>query len=283
MQSGRTIWACPRQVTDLGDCFFYHTMDIPGHGHVEGEWDLRGRESEYLGGVSLKGKRVLDVGAASGFISFYMETQGAEVVAYDLSDEYEGDWVPYARLGDDLYRQRFQEYKMGIKKLNNAFWLAHRANRSKARVVYGSVYEIPGEIGKVDVSVFGSVLLHVRDPFLALQNALRLTRDTVVVTDAWGSRHLRYLSWAMDKLGFHRPLTSFIPSYETCYPTVAWWALSPQLLKSFLGVLGFEKTKVTYSTYASRWGKRRNFTVVGHRTHLINDEPGHPAPWDGGR
>ena len=59
-----------------------------------------------------------------------------------------------------------------IKRLNNAFWLCHKAYNSKAKVVYGTVYEIPEEIGMVDISTFGSILLHVRDPFLALQNAL---------------------------------------------------------------------------------------------------------------
>ena len=40
---------------------------------------------------------------------------------------------------------------------------------SKAKVVYGTVYEIPEEIGRVEVATFGSVLRHVRDPFLALR------------------------------------------------------------------------------------------------------------------
>lgn len=59
-------------------------MDIPGYGGVEGEWDLRKGVKEYLGNVDFKGKRVLEIGTASGFLCFYMEGQGAEVVAYDL-------------------------------------------------------------------------------------------------------------------------------------------------------------------------------------------------------
>ena len=30
------IYATPRTVTELGDCHFYHTMDMPGYGCVEG-------------------------------------------------------------------------------------------------------------------------------------------------------------------------------------------------------------------------------------------------------
>ncbi|MBV9971725.1 MAG: hypothetical protein JO135_00155, partial [Candidatus Eremiobacteraeota bacterium] len=43
----RAVWphgvyyAEPRTVTNLSDCYFYHTMEIPGYGLVEGQWDLR--------------------------------------------------------------------------------------------------------------------------------------------------------------------------------------------------------------------------------------------------
>ena len=43
-----------------------------------------------------RGKRVLDVGTSSGFLCFEMERRGAEVVAFDLSDEFDGDAVPFA-------------------------------------------------------------------------------------------------------------------------------------------------------------------------------------------
>lgn len=263
--SERTVYAQPKLINDIGDCYFYHTMDVPGYGHVEGEWDLRGRETEYLGSVPLEGKRVLEIGTASGFLCFHMERQGAEVVAYDLSQEQNWDMVPYSRLGHEGYRQTVKECKEHIRRLNNGFWLAHRANGSQTNVVYGSVYEIPKEIGQVDVSVFGSVLVHVRDPFLALQSATSMTRETVVVTDQ-SSRRLRYFSWAMRMLGFQRPFMSFVPNYRTCKPIEAWWKLYPDLLKSFLGVLGFEKSKVSYSTYQSKRGKAELFTLVAHRT-----------------
>ena len=259
------IYAQPRVINDISDCYFYHTMDVPGHGHVEGEWDLRGKESQYLGGVALKGKRVLEIGTASGFLCFYMEKQGAQVVAYDLSQAQDWDMVPYARLGEERYGESVRERKDRIRRLNNGFWLAHRANGSQAKVVYGSVYEIPEEIGEVDISVFASVLLHVRDPFLALQKAARLTRETIVVTEA-SSRRIRYFSWAMRRFGFRMPLMAFAPNFTTCEPTETWWSLSPSLVKSFLGVLGFEKAKVSYSTYPYGRGKRENYTVVARRT-----------------
>jgi hypothetical protein len=41
-------------------------MDLPGYGTMPGEWNLRAGVREYLGGVGLRGKRVLEVGTASG-------------------------------------------------------------------------------------------------------------------------------------------------------------------------------------------------------------------------
>jgi hypothetical protein len=88
-----------------------------------------------------------------------MEKQGAEVVAYDVCDKQEIDVVPYA--GSD-FQKRIKFWKEDVKMVNNAYWLAHRANKSHAKVVYGTAYEIPDDIGLFDISTFGSVLLHLR-------------------------------------------------------------------------------------------------------------------------
>src|SRR5688500_17446393 len=90
----KSIYAEPRLVASLEECVFYHTMDIPGWGSVKGQWDLRDGVEEYLGGVEFKGRRVLEIGAADGFFTFYLESRGAEVVSYDLSEDYEWDILP---------------------------------------------------------------------------------------------------------------------------------------------------------------------------------------------
>ena len=84
-----------RASPSIDDCAFYHSMTIPGHGEVKGEWDLRGREKEYLGNIDLAGKKVLEIGTASGHLCFWMEQQGADVTGYDLSEKQEWDIVPY--------------------------------------------------------------------------------------------------------------------------------------------------------------------------------------------
>lgn len=253
------LYASPHEVTDTRDCLFYHTTDIPGEGTIAGPWDLRHGIARYLGGVQFAGKRVLDVGAASGFLSFYIERQGGEVVSYDLSDAYCWDHVPYA--GTDLL-DLVAEGRESIRKINNSYWYCHRAHGSKNRVVHGTAYAIPGAIGPVDVGVFGSILQHLRDPFLALQTGLALVRDTAIVAEViprrrfWQRWFARYLS----------PQMLFLPDARTQTHNATWWMLPPQLVQTYLGVLGFEDTRVTYHAQPFENSRRLLYTIVARRT-----------------
>ena len=256
------IYAKTRVVTDLASCYFYHTMELPRYGLVEGEWDLREGIHEYFGGEDFEQKRVLEIGTASGFGCFYMESQGAEVVAYDLSKDFDWDIVPFGRGGKD---QSLSERKAHIDRINNAWWLAHRAYNSNAKVVYGNVYRVPAEIGAVDAAIFGNVLLHVRDPFLALQNALRLTKETVIIVDVPPTLSRRLLSKALHRLGKSSSMV-FVPDYRRSSPLFTWWTIPEELMKNFIGVLGFEETEVKYH-YQKYLGRQRLlYSIVGRRT-----------------
>lgn len=251
------VYAEPYVVTDVDECYFYHTMEIPGLGLVEGQWDLRDGVGEYTGGVDYKGKRVLEVGTASGFLCFTLEAQGAEMVSYDLSAGQSWDIVPVASVDLEAV---IEERRAIMQKINNGYWYAHRAFGSKAKVVYGTVYEIPVEIGPVDIATVCSVLLHLRDPFLALQNAARITRDTLVVTDMV-SPYGPVAPGTPD-----RPRLEFVPEWQKGGPTDTWWFLTPEIVQAFLGVLGFEDSVVTHHKQKAYWGEAELFTVVAHRT-----------------
>lgn len=272
-------YAPPRLVEDLRDCLFYHTVDLPGFGTIEGLFDLRPGVDEYLGGVELRGKRVLELGTADGFLCFHMERQGARVVAYDLSEGHPWDFVPFA--GEDASRL-VTEYRENTRKLNNAFWLAHRLHRSTAQLVYGTVYEVPEDIGPVDVATFSCVLLHVRDPFLALQRALALTTEQVVVTELmtgwmkqlcklwsprvvshampWWPRLMRPLS------GLSSPNPLFLPDGRRRDPTPTWWGLGPRVVRRFLHILGFEQTQLTFHFQLYERHPVPMYTIVARRT-----------------
>jgi hypothetical protein len=278
-ESATGLYAAPRQVDDLSDCAFYHSMDIPGVGEVEGAWDLRPAVDAYLGGIDVRGKRVLELGTADGYLTFHLERQGAsEVVSHDLSEHDRWDAVPYARLsrgqGDPAAPPSWvvdpdADRRTSMRRVNNAYWLAHRAFDSQARLVLGDVYSVPAAIGPVDVSVFGSLLLHTRDPFGALVPALGLTRETVVVTDALGLLHLpKVLRRAREVLPrqLRRPIMRFMPDWRSSADPDGWWRLTPEVVQAFVGVLGFERTTVSLHTQLFDGRAKRVFTVVGHRT-----------------
>jgi hypothetical protein len=271
------VEAPPRLVEDLADCVFYHSMEIPGHGDVDGQWDLRPNLDAYLGGVEFAGKRVLELGTADGSITFEIERQGAAVVSYDLSPDHRWDVVPYARpalsaarTGDPGHWLTTEDrFKQGITRVNNAYWLGHRAYESKARLVYGDVYSVPDEVGEVDVALFGAILLHTRDPFGALQSALRLTRETVVVTEM---RDRLGVPPAISRMKnvlprrLRQPTMRFLPNWRNGRDPDGWWRLSPELIVDFVGVLGFEDTTVSYHTQLYNGRPAKMFTVVGRRT-----------------
>jgi hypothetical protein len=101
--------AIPQEVLSVGDCYFYHVVDLPGHGVIDtlSSWDLRGRFSDYLGGFDIRGKSLLDVGAASGFISFEAERMGMgarEVYGFDADSPERLNLVPYSEIPSESPR-----------------------------------------------------------------------------------------------------------------------------------------------------------------------------------
>jgi SAM-dependent methyltransferase len=291
-------YAPSRTVNRLEDCFFYHTMDLPGHGTIQGIWDIRNDVDPYLGFVPLKGKRVLELGTASGFLCYEMEKRGADVVGYDLNESLDWDIVPYY---DFPQTSHAFERKRHIRELNNGWWYAHAGNKSKAHVVYGDIYKVPESIGPVDIATFGCILLHLRDPFQALASASKLVKETIIVTQhvqEWrGSRdeenrkslkapprrlrgHLLQLVhyllgdkdwWKREELyprsqASDCPWAEFIPNPKTGQPNDTWWYLGPTILKQMLGVLGFHRMEIHWHSCDNNGKPQRMFTLVGHRS-----------------
>ncbi len=253
-------FATPLKVETLEECAFYHTFDLPGIGTVPGEWDLRQTVSAYLGKVNFNGRRVLDVGTADGFLCFYAEQQGAsEVVALDLSPEHDWDIVPFAQMDTQA---ELQKRRKGIQKLNNAFWLAHRLLNSRAKLIYSDAYSFRWPSQDFEVVIFGAILLHLRDPFLALQRILESAKDTVIVAELlWPRQMLMYLASGL----FRQPLVCFLPDPVKMQPNETWWAITPAAVRRWLAVLGFNRQHVTIhrQRYRKRW--QWMYTVVARR------------------
>ena len=251
-------YAEPIDVDDISACYYYHTMDVPGHGLVRGEWDLRAGIDDYLGHEPVAGKRVLEIGSASGFVCFEMERRGAEVVAYDLSRDDPWDIVPFAGLDP---AEVAAERGAHIARLNKSWWFNHRAFGSHAKAVYGTVYHIPRSIGPIDVCTFGAILLHLRDPFLALQNGAALRPATIVVTELarrWSPRSL------IEGAGRRRS-PRFLPNGATGEPLETWWSFSPEAVANMLRILGYRTERVVRHRQLYQGRSTPMFTVVARR------------------
>ncbi len=266
------IFARSRSINDINDCWFYHTIELPDHGLIIGQWDLRKNTSNYLGNVSFEGKRVFELGTANGFLCMEMERRGAEVTCYDLSENDAWDIVPYDGLDIPAI---ITSKKRHINQLNNAWWFVHNALGLKAKIIYGSVYNIPVNIGDFDITTFGSILLHLRDPFLAMQKAAAITKETMIITDLLGpatggslSRKLKnVIETSINKPLFKRSPITFIPDPEKKFPLDTWWYLSPEIITRFCKILGFNNIRLLLHRQKFEPTNRNVnvFTIVANR------------------
>ncbi len=62
-------WALPR----VEESVCYHSITYPDGETIEGAWDIRGLFDQYIGNYPIRGKTVLDVGTAGGFLAFEEE------------------------------------------------------------------------------------------------------------------------------------------------------------------------------------------------------------------
>lgn len=232
------LYASPRLVTDPSCCYWYHAMDLPGVGTVGGDgWDLRPTIDAYLGRFDgFRGARCLDVGAASGFLTFEMERRGAaEVVSVDLDiADCPWDVVPFAdprSSRQDAHAQLVDS----LRGVQDGYWLAHRLLKSRARAYYGTAYDLPAPLGQFDVTVVGMMLPHVRDPFAVLEQVAARTDGTIIVTQQAPAIDGAY--------------AYFMPDPATLAPGWAWWSLSVDCTARMLGVLGFDVVRTVQAEH----------------------------------
>lgn len=230
-------------------------MELPGFGEVPGQWDLRGRFDEYVGDVDLSGKRVLDVGTATGFLSFEAEKrEAARVVSFDMSDPRQFRFLPFR---DKLsYRdpERWaKQFGAEIERWKNAYWLCHRLLESRAEVFYGNIYDLPTALGEFDVAIVGAVLEHLHDPISALASITRLTKEKVVVVTPLLENDERM---ARFEGSANHPENDF-----------TWWIYSLGIYREVFKMLGFSIARVTSSDYYYHYGDRleKRSTIVAVR------------------
>jgi SAM-dependent methyltransferase len=185
----KQIYEKPLHIESVSDCNFYHTTDIPGVGVVEGQWDLRKGVDEYLGKYDFSSKRVLEIGPATGFLTFHMEKTAREVVAVELPmDRSFWNSVPYEKLGlarrrNEQWTEAEEQFFDHIGRIRNGFWICHEKFGSRAKVYNGSSENLPDALGEFDVVLLSAILLHARSPVSILESCARLVSDTIIITE----------------------------------------------------------------------------------------------------
>ncbi len=246
-----------REGADLSDFTWYHAFEFPDGRVLPGAWDLRGHEADYLGGVDVAGKRVLELGPATGYLTFYMERMGAEVVSFEAGFDVSIDTLPIQ--GRDDPEERLRVMQGTIDRNHDGWWHLHRALGSKAKFVQGNIYDMPKDLGEFDICLVGAILLHLREPWGALSQAARLTRDVMIVTEPLQD----------DIDAPESNIMRFSPSAE--HHVTNWWSIYPGAVISMLGRLGFGQTETTFHSQrhflshdmASAAIDQKMYTVVG--------------------
>lgn len=255
MSGDPALLAPPRFVDRLEDCFFYHAIELPGFGVIPAHWDLRGRFADYVGGVDVAGKSVLDVGTATGFLSFEAEKRGAvRVLSFDQLDGAEQRFLPFKE--KPFYRDHArwaEQYRAEIERWKNAYWLSHRLLGSKAEVFYGDVYDLPIGLGEFDLAIVGSVLEHLSDPISALGSIARLTKERMIIITPL--------------LATDEPIARFEGRASNPEADFTWWVYSVGVYREVLAMLGFEIEKISRATYHYMYGNRdeERATIVARR------------------
>lgn len=142
------------QVEAINQRTWYHSIELPDGTVMPGVIPLemlRQRIQSFPIPMDLRGRRVLDVGAATGWCSFEMERRGAAVVAVDCV-EYEEFHEARRLLGSGV------EYRV--------------LDMEEIR---------PELLGRFDYVLFFGVLYHLRHPLLGLERICALTTDTAFV------------------------------------------------------------------------------------------------------
>ena len=264
------------------ECLFYHVQDLPNLSRpTKGIYDLRGNVNEYLGNINFKNKNVIELGPASGFLTFYMEKQGARVSCIDLSVKEDlWDVVPNCRINFKKYAKNHM--KKNIKRVQNSFWYSHKILNSKAKVIKTHINNLDKKkIGIHDIGTISLVLLHLENPFKAIRKMCSYVNEKIIITevlDRPGDISLKFKLKNILKI-FYKKALRFKTINEptmTFYPTAnnrdldIWYFLSPKIIINFLSILGFEKYKINYHQQICKGKYIDMFTIVAERTVSIN-------------
>ncbi|MEO0478378.1 MAG: methyltransferase domain-containing protein [Planctomycetota bacterium] len=213
---------------------WYHAIDLGDGVETPGTFRMADYDKDYDFPESLKGVRVLDVGAANGYHCSVFDRLGAdEVVALEMPRWESQDWTPRNRR---LYEEKSDEERKYIDDavLDAGFDLVVEElgckNVTRVRDV---IYNLnPEEHGQFDIVFCGSMLMHVRDPVLGM-HAMR----SVCKPDGCILISVAMFESAKYGIPDDVPIARFAGEWDQCN----WWQMSPAGLRQLLTACDFTR------------------------------------------
>lgn len=206
---------------------WYHTIELAPGVVTPGMFDHRPYVERYGLPADLTGRRALDVGTMDGFWAFELERRGAAVTALDLDRPEDLDWPPRLRAAGEA-----RTAPGAALAQDSGFQVAHRALGSAVERRVLSVYDATPEAlgGPFDLVFCGSVLIHLRDPMLALERMAALCRGRLVLAE----EHARRLEWV--------PRAKLV-EFRGESPWMTWWRPTSRAWTAMVRTAGFEDVR----------------------------------------
>lgn len=198
------------------------------------EWDLRGREHQFLGRVNVADQRVAILGGSDGHLVWWCESRGAAdvvVTVWPLGRAH--DLFPCVHVDERAVRSRERSTDAALRR---TFWLMHDKTSSASTVLGADPYEC-GLEGCHDVVVIAWPLDSLADPFHALSVAAAATQRTVIVPLQIRYRDVLPVTLAR-WTGRRSRKATFLPR-AAARGAHQWWALRPGIIEEVLELLGF--------------------------------------------
>jgi 2-polyprenyl-3-methyl-5-hydroxy-6-metoxy-1,4-benzoquinol methylase len=176
-----------------GGVHFYHSFSLSNGVTIAGDWNMSPTIGEYRF-PPLRGRRVLDIGPASGWFSFWMEAQGADVTVVETRGY--GDFDVYGVHSYTGAAGRPPERQLDGKPIHYgpaspSFWAMHDILESKVKYVNGRIYEVSPALFSepFDLVFIGALLPHLRDPIGALRAARSVCKGVCIATASTWTEH----------------------------------------------------------------------------------------------
>lgn len=189
-----------KSINDAGGS--YHRLSFGSGIVMEGEYDIRKYIDNYGVPKNLSGKSVLDIGTGTGFFALECIRRGAQVTAIDI-------W------NADFYNKIREILCLNLKYIRK------------------NIYELDESFGKFDLVICGSLLLHLRDVFGAIERIYSVCkREAIIATASIESQECN-----------DRALCEFVGLKNTSIEGEYWvyWHLNALALQKMLLASGFSE------------------------------------------